>query len=105
MMYHLTAGAILGCLAAGVSLMWNVMGATLLLPQKPAPFEKLRVIVEPTTNLVTEITIYDPFGNVNKLTFTELEPGAAKDTEFFQFKTPENVREMAPPVPPSGLPQ
>lgn len=36
MMYHLTAGAILGCLAAGVSLMWNVMGATLLLPQKPA---------------------------------------------------------------------
>lgn len=76
-----------------------------LMPQKPAPFEKLRVVVEPTTSLVTEITIYDPFGNVNKLTFTELEPGAAKDTEFFQFKTPENVREMAPPVPPSGLPQ
>lgn len=76
-----------------------------LLPQKPAPFEKLRVIVEPTTNLVTEITIYDPFGNVNRLTFTEIETGAAKDTAFFQFTTPEGVREIAPPTPPSALPQ
>ena len=76
-----------------------------LTPQKPAPFEKLRVVVEPTTSLVTEITIYDPFGNVIRLTFTEIEPGVAKDTAFFQFTTPEGVREMAPPMPPSGLPQ
>lgn len=33
--YHFTAGAILGCLAASVSLLWNVMGAALLIPEKP----------------------------------------------------------------------
>ncbi len=70
-----------------------------LTPEKAAPFQKLRVVVEPTTNLVTEITIFDPFGNVNRLTFTEIEPGKAREAAFFQFTTPEGVREIAPPNP------
>ncbi len=78
-----------------------------LTPEQTAPFAKLRVVVEPATSLVTEITIFDPFGNVNRLSFTEIQPGKAREPEFFQFTTPEGIREVAPPTPgaaPSMMP-
>ncbi len=74
-----------------------------LTPQHAAPFQKLRVIVEPSTNLVTDITIFDPFGNVNRLSFTEIQPVEMPKPDFFEFKPPEGVRVIEAPTAP-GVP-
>lgn len=64
--------------------------------ETPSPFRKLRIRIDDATGLVTRIAIHDPFGNVNRLDFSDIELLETVDDSLFTFQVPEGTVVVQP---------
>jgi outer membrane lipoprotein carrier protein len=69
-----------------------------LLPKEDSmSLTKLHFLVDPVSNLILESSIFDFFGNENRLVFSSQKLGRAIEDSVFQFKVPKGVRIVEPP--------
>ena len=62
-----------------------------LKPQRPANYEKILVVADMVSGLVTTTSVQDLFGNRTTLTFSAIELNRSPDSSTFVFEKPEGV--------------
>jgi outer membrane lipoprotein carrier protein len=63
-----------------------------LVPIQPASYEKLRVQANPATGELLSTQVFDLFGNVTDVRFSNLEADQRPGAEVFRFEPPPGVK-------------
>jgi outer membrane lipoprotein carrier protein len=62
-----------------------------LVPREPAPYETLRIVVDPRSGDLRETEVVDLLGNATRVAFQDLRADTGPAPEMFQFQAPEGV--------------